>query len=181
MLCVTHWLFLQNLYILDSVASDYNVHTVCDSDLHLYSKRKLDKGSVTLLWYRHLDDFIIPLSIDDDHSVGIQFQITPQQYMFLFQVSLPCSNHSITVYREYMEKLYDMCNMYSPLDTVIYLGDFNAKIDISSRHSRDNILYNFLSDVNFVAANTLPCCRGATCSYVSYDNSELTTLTIIGP
>ena len=89
--------------------------------------------------------------------------------------------HSITVYREYMEKLYDMCNMYSPLDTVIYLGDFNAKIDISSRHSRDNILYNFLSDDNFVAANTLPCCRGATCSYVSYDNSELTTLTIIGP
>ena len=26
-----HWLFPQNLYILDSVASDYNVHAVCDS------------------------------------------------------------------------------------------------------------------------------------------------------
>jgi len=33
MLCVTHWLFPQNLYILDSVATDYNVHAVCDSDL----------------------------------------------------------------------------------------------------------------------------------------------------
>ena len=42
--------------------------------------------------------------------------------------------------------IYDMYNMYSPLGTVIYLGDFNAKLDISSRHSRDNILYNFLSD-----------------------------------
>ena len=30
MQCVTHWLFHQNLYILDSVASDYNVH---DSEL----------------------------------------------------------------------------------------------------------------------------------------------------
>ena len=26
-----HWLFPQNLYILDSVASDYNVHDVCNS------------------------------------------------------------------------------------------------------------------------------------------------------
>ena len=78
-----------------------------------------------------------------------------------------------------MEKLYDIYNMYSPLGTVIYLGDFNAKIDISSRHSRENILYNFLSDVNYVAANTLPCCRGATCSYVSYDNSSKTLIDCI--
>ena len=100
---------------LDSVASDYNVHAVCDSDLHLYSKRKLDKGGVALLWHRHLNDFIIPLSIDEYHIVGNQFQVTPQQYMFLVQVYLPCSNHLITVYREYMEKLYDIYNMYSPL------------------------------------------------------------------
>ena len=26
-----HWLFPQNLYILDSVATDYNVHAVCNS------------------------------------------------------------------------------------------------------------------------------------------------------
>ena len=26
-----HWLFPQNLYILDYVATDYNVHAVCDS------------------------------------------------------------------------------------------------------------------------------------------------------
>ena len=103
----------------------------------------------------------------------------PQQYMFLFQVYLPCSNHLITVYLEYMEKLYDIYNMYSPLGTVICLGDFNANIDISNHHSRDNILYNFLSDVNYVAANTLPCGRGATCSYVSYDNSSKTLIDCI--
>ena len=53
--------------------------------------------------------------------------------------------------------IYDMYNMYSPLGTVIYLGDFNAKIDISSRHSRDNILYTFLSD----GGHECGLCKGA--------------------
>ena len=48
-----------------------------------------------------------------------------------------------------------------------------------SRHSQNNILYNFLFDLNLVAANTLSCCRGATCSYVSCDNSSNTLIDLI--
>ena len=55
-----------------SISPNYIVHAVCDSSLNVYNKRKVGKGSVALMWRKHLDNQIIPLQTDDDRIVGIQ-------------------------------------------------------------------------------------------------------------
>ena len=53
-------------------------------------------------------------------------------YIYLFQVYLPCSNHSVQPYRQYIEKLADILSIYSEKGVVIVIGDFNA--NLSSAH-----------------------------------------------
>jgi len=57
------------------------------------------------MWHKRLSHFITPLSIDDDIIVGVQLQIAPFVHAFIFQVYLPCSNHSVAVYKQYIDKL----------------------------------------------------------------------------
>ena len=99
--------------------------------------------------------------------------------MFIFQIYLPCSNLSISIYRTYIEKLYNLYSIYSSTGSVVFLGDFNAKYDLNSSISRDQFLCRFLSDVNLVAINSLPNCQGASYSYVSYDGSICTPIEIL--
>ena len=45
---------------------------VSDTDLSLYSKRRIGKGGVALMWHITHDKFVSPLVINDDRIVGIQ-------------------------------------------------------------------------------------------------------------
>ena len=73
-----------------------------------------------------MSHFITPLSIDGDIIVGVQLQIAPSVYAFIFQVYLPCSNHSVAVYKQYIDKLYDLLSLYSDQGITIFLGGYNA-------------------------------------------------------
>lgn len=99
--------------------------------------------------------------------------------MFIFQVYLPCVNLPIGSYRQYIDKLYDIWHMYSASGTVLFLGDFNAQIDPSSPRTRDLLVCKLLNDTNLIAVNTLPICKGATFSFVSYDNRYTTLIDFI--
>jgi len=44
-----------------------------------------------------LERVVLPL-FDDDRIVGVHLQIAPSVNAFIFQVYLPCSNHSVAVY-----------------------------------------------------------------------------------
>ena len=83
--------------ITDSLTSDYGSTVIYNRALSMPSKKKVGKGGVVIMWHTRLSHFITPLSIDDDIIVGVQLQIAPFVHAFIFQVYLPCSNHSVAV------------------------------------------------------------------------------------
>ena len=64
-----------------------------------------------------------------------------------------CVNHSADIFRNYIDKLYDIMNSYTINGTVLMLVDFNAKYDAQSPRSRDSLLYMFFADNNMVPVN----------------------------
>lgn len=165
-----HWLCPHNLHFLDSISGMYNYHAVCDNDLTKRPhQRQIGKGGVAILWNRKYDNYIVPLSIDSDFVVGIQLQLSPQYYVYIFQVYLPCTNHSVQTYIDCITFLYDLYYQYSDQGLTVFLGDFNARanrVDVS----RDRYLTNFIVDCNLCAINCLPMCHGPGNTFVTYDD-----------
>lgn len=63
---------------------------------------------------------------------------------------------------------YNIC--FFSKGMVIFLGDFNSKIMSNvSLANRDTYFSQFLSDINYVAADTLSLCEGVRVSFVWYD------------
>ena len=52
---------------------------------------------------------------------------------------------------------------------MIFLGDFNARIDLNSPRTRDLLLHKFCTDSNVISVNTSHKCTGVDTTYVSYD------------
>lgn len=121
-----HWLYNRNLSILKSVNSKYNAYGVCDNSLQMPSNRRVGKGGVAIMWNIKYDNYVTPLLIDDDRIVGVQFQYDQNRFMYIFQVYLPCRNHCIQYYRDYVDKLYNLYSYYTESGTVILMGDFNS-------------------------------------------------------
>jgi len=44
-------------------------------------RRKVGNGGVAIMWQRKKDDWIVPLNINSDRIVGIQFEHNPGQNM----------------------------------------------------------------------------------------------------
>ena len=167
-----HWLSNSNIHFIDAIDNNYKSHIVTESKLSILNSNRIQRGGVALLWHRKHDRYIIPLTIDDTRIVGVQFEVAPNQFIYILQVYLPCSNHPIEHYRNYVDKLFNLWSLYSDNGTVIIMGDFNAKIkDLAhgNLRNRDLSLLQLLHDTNLIAVNTLPVCSGATSSFVSYD------------
>ena len=166
-----HWLYNHNLHFIDAIDNNYKCHAIADYSLDVPSHRRVGKGGVALMWHINYDRYITPLSVDDDRIVGVQFQVAPQHYLFIFQLYLPCRNHSISIYKDYIDKLYNLWSMYSINGTVVFMGDFNSNcLRDNNINTRDGYFKRFLRDTNFVAVNTLDMCSGAQNTFVSYDN-----------
>ncbi len=80
------------------------------------------------MWHKRLNHCITPLCVDDDRIIGIQYQLSSTAYVYLFQVYLPSSNHSINVFRDYIDIVYELKCQYTDKGVVIFMGDFNAHI-----------------------------------------------------
>ncbi|WAR05698.1 hypothetical protein MAR_021067 [Mya arenaria] len=169
-----HWLYPHNMHFLN----DYNFHAVCDKDLNI-NRAAVGTGGVSLMWNKKLDDLVTPLSIDDDHIVGIQLQLCSNQYIYIYlKCILPCVNHKINVFNEYIDKLYDLYYSYCDKGIPLFMGDFNAKVNTQPMTSRDKRLVKFLSDCNLCAVNLLNDCCGPQdihrpvlcCMNVQFDN-----------
>ncbi len=140
-----------NVHFFDSISSNDRYIAVCDSDLSMPSRRKVGKGGVGILWHIMYDKYISPLTIDDDRIVGIQIQIYPGLHMFIFQVYLPCTNHSIDYFKGCIDKLYDLWNIYSESGITLFMGDFKCSCNGNCTSSRDIMFCKFLSDTHLHA------------------------------
>ena len=109
-----HWLYEKDVQFLDHlIDSNYRSRAVSDYCLSITSSRKVWKGGVALMWHRRLDRRVSALNIEDDRIVGIQLETNRNEYIFIFQVYLPCSNYPIIGHTDYLDKLCTLINIYS--------------------------------------------------------------------
>ena len=165
-----HWLLPDNVHFMDTLFNDYNHYTVCCNVEHSLSSRVRGKGGVSIIWKKKYNSMITPLSIDSDCICGIQMQLAPGKYIYVFQVYLPCVNHSNEKYYDSLSCLYDIYNMYCDQGETIFLGDFNADIKTAIGSYRKRLLCQFVADCNLFAVNMHSSCVGPHNSYVSYDD-----------
>ena len=165
-----HWLYRNDLHFLDSVHSSYRYAVVSDFDLEKPSRRKVGKGGVAIFWNQSLDSRVSLLSIDDDRILGIKYQISIDNFVYIIQVYLLSANHTFSQLGEYLLKLQNIC-MYIEMGTLIIMGDFNAHVNgkqFVKPHDRRSALFSrFLASNNLVSLNTLPLYTGAWSSFVS--------------
>ena len=171
-----HWLYKNDEYVLSHINSGYSYYSVSDSDLTLPRTRRVGKGGVAFLWRKQLDQHITCLDVDDDRIIGIEYKVNTELSMYIFQVYFPCSTHSVNIYREYVDKIVDLYNLYSNSGIVIFMGDFNGHLNSRRFHksadTRSMCLEKFLLDYNMVAVNALDLCTGAHTSFVSYSGTH---------
>ena len=168
-----HWLYEKDLRFLNQIDNSYISHAAADFDLKRPSSRRVGKGGVAILWHRKYDRFISRLALDDDRIVGIKYEIDTSSCIYFFQVYLPCVNHSIDVFREYIDRLQNLLSLYSEKGTVVIMGDFNTYLpDVNLRDRVDNrsLYFNsFLRDNNMFSTNTSELCNGPKSTFVTYD------------
>ncbi|MES9883123.1 MAG: reverse transcriptase family protein [Sedimenticola sp.] len=171
-----HWLFDYNIHFMDHINSNYVSYAKADADLAIPGTRRIGKGGVGLMWKRCIDQHITPIDIDDDRIIGIQYEISKHVYMYIFQVYLPCSNHPIHEFREYLASLHELLCIYKDKGVVVMMGDYNAHINgpmlTKCLDNRGRDLLRFIDENNLVAINTLDMCVGAGSTFVSYDESS---------
>ena len=165
---------LITLIFLNEINSNYMCHAVSDFDLMIPGHRRVGKGGVALLWHKKLNSRVTPLSFDDDRIIGLQLEISPSLNIYVFQVYLPCSNHPVARFYEYIDKLSNLLGLYAEKGLVLIMGDLNTKLlashSVHPQSNRTRILTEFLSRNNMFSLNTLGFCTGARNSFVSYDN-----------
>lgn len=168
-----HWLYEHDHHFMDCINSQYFSYTKSDVDLRLPGNRRVGKGGVAIMWNKRLHSSITPLDIDDDRVIGIQFEISTDVYMYIFQVYLPSSNHSINYFKEYIDVIFDLYSQYCNKGVVIFIGDFNAHINgrsfVKPMDTRGLYLNNLLCNANLVPVNTMNFCSGADATFVTYD------------
>lgn len=171
-----HWLYEKDLMFLDQLNSNYKSHAVSDFELRYPGRRRVGKGGVALLWHKNHDNKITPLSFEDDRVIGLQYEVNPSESLYIFQVYLPCSNHPVNNFYEYVDKLDSLLGLYSEKGVVMIMGDINANIMPShylrNVNNRSHCIMNFLARNNMVSLNTMNFCTGAKSTFVSYDNKS---------
>ena len=81
-----HWLFERDLHILSDINGNYSCYAVSDSDLEAGNSRRVGKGGVALFWDKRYDKFVSKLPVFSDRMIGIQLELSPSNFLFVFQV-----------------------------------------------------------------------------------------------
>ena len=119
-----HWLFEKDLHFLNSIDNMYCSYAVSDFSLLMPSKRKVGKGGVCFLWKRTLNSMITPIDVQDDRIIGIQILLNPDHIVYIFQVYLPCSNHGVDTFKNYIDQIENLIFSYSEKGMFIISGPF---------------------------------------------------------
>ena len=121
-------MYHHNLHFLQSINCSYNSFGVCDNDLLMPSNRRVGKGGVAILWHKSLDHHVTPLDITSDRICGIQYRLNQHLNFYILQVYAPSSNHSVQVYRDFIDHLHAIISTYCHYGLVILMGNFNAHL-----------------------------------------------------
>ena len=98
-----------------------------------------EKAGPHIMWHRKFNSMISPMTIDCDRITGIQLQLSENNTLYIIQVYLPCSNHSIQTYREHINSLHDVISACSIRGMVIVVGDYNTHLQCVYLQQPDNM------------------------------------------
>ena len=91
-------------------------------------------------------DFIVKRRLID-RIIGLQIEISPSFYVYVFQTYFPCSNHPIAEFLGYIDKLENLLGLYADKGLVAIMGDLNANLlhsqSVSMQNNRSRALIDF--------------------------------------
>lgn len=109
------------------------------------------------------------IEIDSPRIVGAELLLNNNQTMYCFSVYMPASSRSIDVFRDTMELLESLYDVYSVKGQVIIIGDMNVKIK-GPRYSfksndRSVLFQHFLDEASMYSLNVQSDCKGPVCTF----------------
>ena len=177
-----HWLYRDNLSFMNSIHGNYTSMSISDSDLDLPSKRKVGKGGICLLWKKCLNNKITDLQLNKKNIIGLKLNMSSKQHVFIFQVYMPCSNYSNSVFKTCLDEIENVLFEYAGKGNVVTMGDFNCQLPSKSKlvdfimDTRGRLLCDVMSALNIVPLNCLPFCTGPAYTNVPYNRNYKQTL-----
>ena len=166
-----HWLFERDLDILYNFNGNYSCYAVSDGDLEVDTNRRVGKGGVALYWNKKYDRIVSKLPPISDRMIGIQIELSPSNFLFVFQVYLPSKNHNMETFKNHLESIQEAVSSFRWKGKTVVMGDFNCHVNSSKLNkqldSRDMHFSNFLESNSLTAVTSLDSCAGAPASFVS--------------
>ena len=176
-----HWLYDYDLHFLNHINSKYHSHSISDPDLMIPSNRRVGKGGIGIMWHKRIDNIITHLDINSRYVIGIRVTITPEQYLYVFQIYLPCKTHSIWTYKNAIEDLENIICLYLGKGRLMVMGDFNTELPTRNQSGgtldgRGNILAGLMMRHDLMAIHTLDICKGAEFTNVPFNTKRQTLI-----
>lgn len=159
-----HWLHSYESHQLHNFHSDFkfvSASTPAEEESLFCRPRYLrGSGGVAIAWRKYLDKFIRKLDTSASHRVvGIQLQSQPRPVCF-FSVYLPSRSGCTDVFRESLDYLDSLINLYGIDNDIVVLGNFNADLGLhggpmatTSSNEQGRILHRYLHDWNFFSVH----------------------------
>ena len=172
-----HWLYPDSINFLSTVDTHYEVLAACDSTLDVCSTWRRGKGGVALLWRKHLSPSISKLNLDDDRILGISISSKSSRNLFIFMVYLPSTSLPNDYFMDYVQKLQDVYDAYSPAGDIIVMGDLNCEIR-GNRYPcardtvRERAIDNWLKSSALYSVVSDRVCDGPLYTFDPYDSGQ---------
>ena len=164
-------LFEQDLFFLSLLSNSYSYYATSDGDLLVNSNRKVGKRGKALLWHKIFDHCVSQLPFINDRIIGIQIELTPKSFIYIFQTYLPSKNNSADFFYEHVECIQNVLFEYSWKGEVILMGEFNCHIKSNFFYkpldSLDKKFMSFLNDNSLTGVTSLDCCGVAPVTFES--------------
>ena len=127
----------RNANILNSLDLNYQAHTVKCGTPSTFNDRQLGKGGVAILWHKSIDTFVEPLDVDCDRVAAVKLSLNGANYVFI-QTYLPCTNHTLDVFKATVDVLSDLCQQHDTSSSIIIMGDLNVTLPNTTQHPPQN-------------------------------------------
>lgn len=165
-----HWLRQHNLDFIKNIGfeKDYIVYAKPVFEPNSFQRKCTIRGGVALLCHKSLK-VIDEIETGCDRIIGIEIDVPNFDRVFCFAVYLPASSRPLSLFKEYIDQLETLCNVYSERGRVFLLGDMNVKVQGPKYQFKNDArtLYfqNLLSMFDFMSVNVQDFCRGPVCTY----------------
>jgi hypothetical protein len=131
--------------------------------------------------HRSFDLFIVnEISIDSGCIIDVEACLPSSERIFIFSVYIPAASLPIQQFKEHVDTLHELYSVYSEVEIVILMGDFNAKIEGSRYQFKPNdrsiYLLTMLNELNAFSVSSENMCVGPLYTFQGYENGPVSMI-----